>query len=204
MCIAARTCNEVHRLYPGAPSGMYMVRPSAVDVPVWCDMSTDSGGWTVIYFWNGSTRPATTMLNYTVTEAALPMMATQALIAYRNTAYEVVENNWARFDMPAAWRTMAPFRSRNVDVMLNVTTPSNTTTRRLRFGYADFNSTCNDNWDTRRSAGRLCIEGTNTPFFAAFSPVSYDDINADRCSNSNQRWDTTACSPGRRFTIAVR
>jgi hypothetical protein len=68
-------------------------------------MTTDDGGWTIIF------SPASTTVNIPITYSAgnsrLMTDAQQVVIAFRDTNQQVYAN-FARFDLPAAWRTQPP------------------------------------------------------------------------------------------------
>jgi hypothetical protein len=154
----------------------------------------------VIYFYPGQTRPRGG-LTYTVDDLAIPGASTEALIAYRNGSYGIADPAWARFPIPAPWQTLSPFRARNTDATVSMTQATGAARMvTLRYGNAAFGNDCNSGWDTRNTGGRICINGSNAPFFCEWNSATY----RDRCPNSNQRYDGANCSTSRRFSIAVR
>jgi hypothetical protein len=154
----------------------------------------------VIYFYPGQTRPSGG-LTYTVDDLAIPGAATEALIAYRNGSYGIADPAWARFPLPMPWRTQSPFQARNTDASVVVTQATGAARMlNLRFGNAEFGNDCNSNWNTRETGGRICINGSNAPFFCEWISGRY----RDRCPNSDQRFDAAECSTSRRFSIGVR
>ena len=48
--ISANSCAEIKKLKPNSKSGVYEIQvPQTGSVKVFCDMSTDSGGWTLVW-----------------------------------------------------------------------------------------------------------------------------------------------------------
>lgn len=43
------SCKEIHEMHPSLPSGVYDIATENMAVPVYCDMVTDGGGWTLVF-----------------------------------------------------------------------------------------------------------------------------------------------------------
>jgi hypothetical protein len=196
------SCLAIHTMDPALPSGNYTIDPDGADgdapITVTCDMATDGGGWTIVYFPPSEDVTAPPM-NYTAGNARLMADAQHVLIAFRS-ATQLAYANYARFDLPLQWRAKTPFDFVGDDVSTGVSINGNPlVTHTVRYGRSNFQSLCSDPWATTSDYGRFCIDGTDAPYFSHFTLPG-----TDHCSLSSQPYITTPCSEAVRFSIAVR
>lgn len=196
------SCQAIRMASASMPSGTYMIDPDgsqgSAPFNVTCDMTTDGGGWTLVFI--AQTNLSMVPISYTSASTALLTGAQKAMLAYRNAAGGAAANH-AIFDLPAAWRTEAPFNAQMTDLPITVNVGGAAAIpAMLRFGSFSFNDRCTDAWTgTLGPWGRICITGTNAPYFAGFA-----NAGADTCSDSLGSWNATMCTPELRFSIAVR
>ena len=199
-------CAALHARMPSLPSGTYAIRADGSlgtdGLSVFCDMDSCSGGWTLVF--------APTSLNYsthgppTLVTGSEPVLADShaVLLALRDADLHTLGTT-ASFALPDDWRTPGPFapQSRDIDLSVSIACgPSAVHT--LRYGWGDFGfNTCDGDWSPSAQFGRICVRGTNAPFYAGFG-----EVWGDNCSTSDSRVLGAApdCSAAHQFTIAVR
>jgi hypothetical protein len=195
------SCNDLHTTHPTVPSGTYLIDPDGAGgdpmFSVTCDMITDGGGWTIVFFPPDANAMATP-LAYTSGSLRLLENAANALLAYRD-ASQVAASDYATFPMPGAWRINSPFNATATDLSTAVSiNGAVATTTTVRFGLRSFTNSCADPW-IATPFGRICVVNTKAPFYTGFA-TSYPDS----CSDSLSNWDAVACANDKRFSIAVR
>jgi len=173
-----------------------------MNLRVWCDLDTGGGGWTIVYLWpGGMTNLESTTLNYDVDNLALRRASTEVLLAYRDAGRRVTVDAWARLATPPEWVMQSPFRyeRRDVPVMVSVGGAALRSST-LRYGNREFGNDCASGWVDSRLSGRVCLTGTNGPFYNGYATRMY----SDRCPNSDRVWNDALCTDTRRFSIAFR
>jgi cysteine-rich repeat protein len=194
-------CAAIHAEVPSSPSGRYDIYPDGDEdskVTVWCDMETAGGGWTQIYLADDNNLNDT-KLDYTVTASELRSTEFEAMIAYMPAAGGPLTAP-TRFAMPQHWVDAAPMTYDQGETTVTLLQEGDATLTQgtLKYGGGSFMNNCTAEWGTL-SWGRICIEGTNAPFYASFNQPT-----DDTCSLSTEHYTETDCSDDRRFAILVR
>ncbi|MGB0590517.1 MAG: fibrinogen-like YCDxxxxGGGW domain-containing protein [Myxococcota bacterium] len=194
-----KDCVAVQALVPNAASGVYLIDPDGIggDAPIeaYCDMVTDGGGWTRIFIADGDNYES---VNYDYSPMSEALMAThtEVMIGFADS--------WiprARFALPEDWRTMPPMNyeaeSVVVDVALNgeeLLVPAE-----LKYGWGGYFTNCAAEWSSSGFAGRICLDGTEGPYWGSFA-----DAQPDYCNSSSEGFNAQLCGADKRFVIQVR
>jgi hypothetical protein len=76
LCDAARLSCAEHKAAGCATSGVYTINPGGASMTAYCDMTTDTGGWTLVLNYNhlGGTSPS-----HDIRTASLPLLGSESL-----------------------------------------------------------------------------------------------------------------------------
>ena len=208
---AALSCKDILDRGDSSGDGSYWVDPDGSGAfEVFCDMSTDGGGWTEIYLAaDGNLDSGTPGIPYDVSDTTLVGAASDVLIAYRNSG-GAVDGDFATFAIPTEWRVQSPMQysrsSATAEVSVNGAAVGS---RTVYYGTCDFESPCGDNWGSCSSSwlhGRVCIAGTTAPYWAFWAgptAVHVDACDTSEFGGEGDVWDSCEAL-GRRFSILVR
>jgi len=199
--LAPASCQEVLAKNPAAASGTYEIDPDGqgpdAPVSVVCDMTTQGGGWTIVFLPSSANLDSPSVA-YSAGTPRLMTDASEALMAYRDAANAVVPG-YASFPLPAMWQSASPLSYDTVDLATMVSIDGGAaSSHTLRFGNQSFFNVCGDPW-LAMPYGRICIQGTAAPFYNGFAAPDPDD-----CPTSQTAWSARACTANVMFSIAVR
>lgn len=211
----ARSCLDVKQYQGVTASTTYYVDPDGIgpapSISVFCDMTTDSGGWTEVFRATVDNYNSTGISYIPGTAGADSIISrsSEMMFAFVNTSTNALTQAW-KFPTPAALHSTSPMEGGQCGyVTINATrlADGTTATKKLRYGWGSFGSTCDDGCSS--TWGMICLKSSDTngtaggfsdfPLFA-----TYATTGSDHCSASNQTYTTTACSTARRFAIFVR
>jgi hypothetical protein len=180
--------------------GDYWIDPDGTGaLEVYCDMSTDDGGWTRIFVADSTNYSDSSGLDYTITNETLREDAHKTMMVFVDSGDAVV-SSYATFDIPSNWVSQSPMQYSSETEFVEVSVDGiDEGTEELVYGIGNWGSySCDDDWISGVS-GQVCITGTAAPFYTRFA-----DSHTDRCNASDEDERTNDCSTDTRFSILVR
>ncbi|MEC9071810.1 MAG: fibrinogen-like YCDxxxxGGGW domain-containing protein, partial [Myxococcota bacterium] len=192
--------------FPDAPSGVYVLDPDGVGGQdaeyVQCEMATDEGGWSRVLLAE-TNHSQEDPPEWTAEHLGFRQSGMDVLMAYTTATSPVAQTPWVTHGIVQQYIDghLGSYAAEDVAVDVRQWTSGGviTLSSTLRFGTGDFGATCESTWSPGKSYGRLCITGTEAPFWAA-----WDTAGGDFCSDSTQSHGAVSCSDTRRFGLWTR
>lgn len=142
-----RSCKELRNAYPTLPDGYYVVKAGGLTIPVYCDMTTDGGGWTIVSAFTGAdneqplTSDTETLTNNPLTFAYYNISRAKkiALSAVSTeTLFKRSTGEWLKASAPAFDANLNTPNT-HVDAIVTVTASDGTSVAAY-MGYSNFNN----------------------------------------------------------------
>ncbi|HBU47844.1 MAG TPA: hypothetical protein DEB46_06000 [Myxococcales bacterium] len=207
---AATSCQALLEAYPDAIDEHYFIDPDGFGgedaVELFCDMTTDGGGWAII-FRQSQPNLNDTNLDYTVPASWLRSTAHEVLIAHRFEG-ATIRGAFATFQMPQEWVDGSPYRHVNSVVQVAGSINGNPhMPTEIVFGRDSWeespcliNGAFGSNGNPNGPAGKICLNVSDAPGHSHWARAYHDRCGVSQRVGSN---DEPNCE-GWGFTIAVR